>query len=51
MRVAAKNLRATDKNVRTEEKAMAANNGGHITKTDQKALNQQLNQNSQAIVK
>jgi len=47
----AKNLRATDKNVRTEEKAMAANNGGHITKTDQKALNQQLNQNSQAIGK
>ena len=47
----AKNLRANDKNVRAEEKAMAANNGGHITKADQKALNQQLNQNSQAIGK
>ena len=47
----AKNLRANDKTIRGEEKAMASQDGSHITKTDQKALNQQLNQNSQAIGK
>lgn len=47
----AQNLRANDKTIRGEEKAMASQDNGHITKTDQKALNQQLNQNSQAIGK
>ncbi|WP_105531409.1 hypothetical protein [Solimicrobium silvestre] len=47
----AHNLRANDKTIHGEEKAMASQDHGHITKTDQKALNQQLNQNSQAIGK
>jgi len=47
----AQKLRANDKTIHGEEKAMASQDGGHITKTDQKALNQQLNQNSQAIGK
>ena len=47
----AQSLRANDKTIRGEEKAMASQDKGHITKTDQKALNQQLNQNSQAIGK
>jgi len=47
----AQSLRANDKTIRGEEKAMASQDHGHITKTDQKALNQQLNQNSQAIGK
>ena len=47
----AQNLRANDKTIHGEEKAMASQDNGHITKTDKKALNQQLNQNSQAIAK
>ncbi len=47
----AKNLRANDKAIHGEEKAMATQNGGHITKVEKKALNQQLNQNSHAIGK
>jgi len=47
----AKSLRANDKTIHSEEKAMASQDHGHITKTDQKALNQQLNQNSAAIGK
>ena len=47
----AKTLRANDKTIHGEEKAMASQDNGHITKTDQRALNQQLNQNSQAIGK
>ncbi|MFC5473258.1 hypothetical protein [Paraherbaspirillum soli] len=47
----AKQLRSNDKGIRTEERAMAAQNGGHITKQEQKTLNQQLNQNSAAIGK
>ena len=47
----AQSLRANDKTIRGEERAMASQDNGHITKTDQKALNQQLNQNSQAIGK
>jgi len=47
----AKNLRANDKTIHGEEKAMASQDNGHITKTDKRALNQQLNQNSQAIGK
>jgi hypothetical protein len=45
----AKALRQNDKDVRAEEKDMAAQDGGHITKQDQGALNQQLNQNSKEI--
>lgn len=44
-------LRSNDKTIHGEEKAMASQDHGHITKTDQKALNQQLNQNSKAIGK
>jgi len=44
-------LRANDKKVAQEEKDMAAQDNGHITKTDQKALNQELNQNSKDISK
>jgi hypothetical protein len=44
-------LRQNDKNIRQEERDMASQNGGHITKTEQSALNQQLNQNSAAIGK
>ena len=47
----AKNLRSNDKAIHGEEKAMASQDNGHITKTDKKALNQQLNQNSQSIGK
>ena len=45
----AKALRQKDKNIRREERNMASQNGGHITKAGQCALNQQLNQNSAAI--
>jgi len=45
----AKALRSNDKTIHSEEKAMASQDNGHITKTDQKALNQQLNKNSKAI--
>ncbi|ABP34422.1 hypothetical protein [Polynucleobacter asymbioticus] len=44
-------LRQNDKNIRQEERNMASQNGGHITKTEQNTLNQQLNQNSAAIGK
>lgn len=44
-------LRANDKTVRGEERAMATQDGGHVTRTDRRALNQQLNQNSAAIGK
>ena len=35
--------------IRQEERAMASTNGGHITKTEQRALNQQENQVSHQI--
>jgi hypothetical protein len=44
-------LHSEDHNIRKEERAMASTNGGHITKTEQKALNQQENQVSQQIGK
>jgi len=47
----AQGLRANDKTIHGEEKAMATQDGGHITKADQKSLNQQLNKNSGAIGK
>jgi hypothetical protein len=42
-------LHSEDHNIRKEERAMASTNGGHITKTEQKALNQQENQVSKQI--
>jgi hypothetical protein len=42
-----KNLKA----INQEKKDMRRTDGGHITKKDQKALNQQLNQNSNNIKK
>jgi hypothetical protein len=47
----AHSLRANDRAVRAQERSMAAQNGGHITKTEQAALNQELNKNSAAIGK
>jgi hypothetical protein len=44
-------LRANDHTIRGEERGMASQDGGHITRTDQTALNQQLNANSRAIGK
>lgn len=42
-------LHHEDHQVRTEERAMASQNGGHITKTEQRALNQQENRISDQI--
>jgi hypothetical protein len=42
-------LRQNDKDMRGEERDMAAQNGGHITKQEQGTLNRQEDQNSQAI--
>ena len=44
-------LHNEDHAIRGEERSMASTNGGHITKTEQKALNQQENQVSQQIGK
>jgi len=42
-------LRSNDRTIRSEERAMASQDHGHITKADQRALNQQLNANSRKI--
>jgi hypothetical protein len=42
-------LHAEDHAIRQEERAMAATNGGHITRTEKRALNQQENQVSSQI--
>jgi hypothetical protein len=42
-------LHRQDRQIRKEERAMASTNGGHITKTEQRALNQQENQVSREI--
>lgn len=44
-----KKLHQEDRNIRQEERDMAKQNGGHITRQEQRALNQQENQNSKAI--
>jgi hypothetical protein len=44
-------LHSEDHAIRSEERTMASTNGGHITKTEQKALNQQENQVSRQIGK
>ena len=47
----AANLHKQDRQIRTEEKLMASQNGGHITKLEQKTLNQQENVVSKEIGK
>ncbi len=47
----AQQLRAEDHRIRQEERTMASTNGGHITKTEKRALNQQENQVSKQIGK
>jgi len=44
-------LHKEDHAIRKEERAMASTNGGHITKAEKKALNQQENQVSRQIGK
>jgi hypothetical protein len=44
-------LRKQDRQVRKEERLMASQNGGHITKQEQKTLNQQENAVSSKIGK
>jgi hypothetical protein len=50
-KVQAAKLHKEDHQIRKEERLMASQNGGHITKTEQKALNQQENQVSKQIGK
>ena len=45
----AQKLHREDRTIRREERAMASTNHGHITKAEQKALNQQENQVSKQI--
>ncbi|HYC09348.1 MAG TPA: hypothetical protein VEC10_06895 [Steroidobacteraceae bacterium] len=47
----AQKLHSEDHAIRQEERSMASTNHGHITKTEQKALNQQENQVSKQIGK
>jgi len=47
----AKQLHSEDHAIRSEERTMASTDGGHITKADQKALNQQENAVSKQIGK
>jgi len=47
----AQKLHSEDRAIRKEERTMASTNHGHITKAEQKALNQQENQVSQQIGK
>ena len=47
----AKQLHSEDHGIRQEERTMASTNGGHITKTEQRALTQQENQVSKQIGK
>jgi len=42
-------LHKDDRQIRREERLMASQNGGHITKSEQKVLNQQENQVSKQI--
>jgi hypothetical protein len=45
----ANQLHRDDRQIRQEERDMASQNGGHITKSEQKVLNQQLNAVSKQI--
>ena len=42
-------LHRQDHRIRQEERLMARNNGGHITKAEQRTLNQQENAQSRKI--
>ena len=42
-------IRKEDRQIRQEERAMASQNGGHITKREQRTLNQQENSVSRQI--
>ena len=44
-------LHREDRTIRHEERAMARTNGGHLTKAEQRSLNQQENQVSRQIGK
>jgi len=44
-------LKSNDRKIRKEERLMASQNNGHITKSEQKTLNQQENANSRKIGK
>jgi hypothetical protein len=50
-RAQAAKLHKEDRQVRREERAMASQNGGHITRQEQKTLNQQENAISKQIGK
>jgi hypothetical protein len=47
----ASQLHHEDHNIRREERSMASTNNGHVTKAEQRALNQQENQVSRQIGK
>jgi uncharacterized membrane protein (DUF106 family) len=47
----AKQLHSEDHAIRQEERTMASTNGGHLTKAEQKSINQQENQVSKQIGK
>jgi uncharacterized protein HemX len=47
----ANKLHQQDRNIRQEERDMAQQNGGHITKQEQRTLNRQENQTSREIGK
>lgn len=47
----ARQLHGEDHAIRQEERTMASTNGGHVTRAEQKALNQQENQVSNQIGK
>lgn len=45
----ARRLHRQDRQIRQEERAMASQNGGHLTKSEQRVLNQQENATSRQI--
>lgn len=47
----ARALRLSDRSIRLQQRADARANDGHITKSEQRTLNQELNANSKAIGK
>jgi len=50
-RAKAARLHAADHRIRTQERRMAARNGGHITKPEQRRLNREENRTSRRIGK
>ena len=49
--VQARNLHHQDRQIRQEERAMASQNGSHLTRSEQRTLNQQENEVSRDIGK